>query len=96
MQPLPKQNFVCVLVHLYAFVCGGMFCISTPANAEMMHLPAHPPPTTDHASDIENSTWMWEMLPEEVADRALSLHNDIMRSLLSKYKGYECGTEVML
>ena len=39
---------------------------------------------------------MWEVLPEAACDRALCLHNKIIREALNKHLGYECGTEVSL
>lgn len=46
-------------------------------------------------TDIEQSTAMWEVLPDSVCDSALILHSDVIRNLLDKHRGYECGTEVI-
>jgi class 3 adenylate cyclase len=47
-------------------------------------------------TDIQSSTTLWEALPAGVMDRALAQHHRIIRSLLSKHRGYESATEVGL
>lgn len=42
--------------------------------------------------DVQNSTVLWEQLPEEVMDLALKLHHSTFRTLLPRYDGYESGT----
>ncbi|GLI65580.1 hypothetical protein VaNZ11_009153, partial [Volvox africanus] len=49
--------------------------------------------TTLLISDVQNSTALWEQLPEEVMDIALKLHHNTFRRLLTRYDGYESGTE---
>uniref|UniRef100_A0A7S3R8N7 Guanylate cyclase domain-containing protein n=1 Tax=Dunaliella tertiolecta TaxID=3047 RepID=A0A7S3R8N7_DUNTE len=51
------------------------------------------PQTTLLLTDIESSTQMWETLPERVCDEVISLHHEVIRTLLDVYQGYECGTE---
>ncbi|OQR96434.1 adenylate cyclase [Thraustotheca clavata] len=42
-------------------------------------------------TDIENSTFLWSNLPNEMT-KALSLHDDCIREQLAKYRGYEITT----
>eukprot|EP00002_Diphylleia_rotans_P005174 TRINITY_DN142_c0_g1_i10.p1 TRINITY_DN142_c0_g1~~TRINITY_DN142_c0_g1_i10.p1 ORF type:complete len:744 (-),score=160.74 TRINITY_DN142_c0_g1_i10:408-2639(-) len=43
-------------------------------------------------TDVQSSTSLWEKYGEEMAD-ALSLHNEIIRGVISKNQGYEVKTE---
>ncbi|MEW5301502.1 MAG: hypothetical protein WDW36_004360 [Sanguina aurantia] len=59
-------------------------------------LPACAPSSYYPASvvtDIENSTLAWEGLPLGVMDRCLSLHNELVRRVMRRYRGHESATE---
>eukprot|EP00002_Diphylleia_rotans_P006346 TRINITY_DN1572_c0_g1_i7.p1 TRINITY_DN1572_c0_g1~~TRINITY_DN1572_c0_g1_i7.p1 ORF type:complete len:1163 (+),score=185.46 TRINITY_DN1572_c0_g1_i7:1196-4684(+) len=43
-------------------------------------------------TDVQSSTSLWEKYAEDMAE-ALSLHNEIMRGVISKNQGYEVKTE---
>ncbi|OWZ18785.1 hypothetical protein PHMEG_0007068 [Phytophthora megakarya] len=43
-------------------------------------------------TDIEGSSALWAQAPEAVIDTAQDLHDDLLRSLLPKYNGYEITT----
>ncbi|KAF4316509.1 hypothetical protein BBO99_00008664 [Phytophthora kernoviae] len=43
-------------------------------------------------TDIEGSSALWAQAPESVIDTAQDLHDDLLRSLLPKFNGYEITT----
>ncbi|GAB9476047.1 Adenylate cyclase [Globisporangium polare] len=43
-------------------------------------------------SDIESSSALWSIAPPHVIDAAQQIHDDLMRSCLPKYNGYEITT----
>lgn len=43
-------------------------------------------------TDVQSSTLQWEERPDAMAE-ALSIHNQLMRKLITKYQGYEVKTE---
>lgn len=49
--------------------------------------------TTLLVTDIQGSTQLWEMLPADVMDRALRMHQAVLRSALRRHAGYESATE---
>ncbi|GIL74684.1 hypothetical protein Vretimale_2319 [Volvox reticuliferus] len=51
------------------------------------------PATTLLVTDIQDSTPLWEILPAEVMDSAVKLHQRVLRELLLKHAGYESATE---
>ncbi|KXZ51492.1 hypothetical protein GPECTOR_12g455 [Gonium pectorale] len=55
--------------------------------------PGHGPGTTLMVTDIESSTTLWELLPEEAMGRAVDLHHAVVRSALYRCSGYESATE---
>ena len=44
-------------------------------------------------TDVESSTMLWDELPASVIEDALEVHNNVVRKLLQKYRGYEVKTE---
>ncbi|KAG2448347.1 hypothetical protein HYH02_006929 [Chlamydomonas schloesseri] len=51
------------------------------------------PLTTLLLTDIESSTTLWESLPPSVMERAMELHDGIIRGLAAEHDGYEVGNE---
>jgi hypothetical protein len=41
----------------------------------------------------QNSTSLWEMLPTNVMDEAMRLHDECLRAHLATYQGYESASE---
>lgn len=57
-------------------------------------LPALSPPENPVFvnTDIESSSALWAQAPEDVIDDAQEIHDDLLRSLSTKYRGYEITT----
>ncbi|KAG1654212.1 hypothetical protein FOA52_010589 [Chlamydomonas sp. UWO 241] len=55
--------------------------------------PGAGPGTCLLVTDIENSTHLWETLPEKSMDCALRLHSGCLRELMLEHRGYESATE---
>lgn len=51
------------------------------------------PDTALVLTDVQNSTTLFEILPTEVMDRAMRLHDECFRRNLTKHRGYESATE---
>ncbi|KAG2442577.1 hypothetical protein HXX76_002662 [Chlamydomonas incerta] len=51
------------------------------------------PLTTLLLTDIESSTTLWESLPPSVMERAMELHDGIIRGLAAEHDGYEVSNE---
>ncbi|GFR47140.1 hypothetical protein Agub_g8830 [Astrephomene gubernaculifera] len=51
------------------------------------------PETSLLITDIQDSTSLWEALPEDVMDAALRTHHAVVRQALGKHAGYESATE---
>ncbi|GFR50637.1 hypothetical protein Agub_g12884, partial [Astrephomene gubernaculifera] len=56
-------------------------------------MPGYGPQTTLVVTDIQDSTVLWETVPEAVMDLSLDLHNHCVRQLVRRYRGYETHTE---
>ncbi|KAG2423038.1 hypothetical protein HXX76_015554 [Chlamydomonas incerta] len=55
--------------------------------------PGAGPATTLVMTDVQNSTLLWEVLPQDVMDHCLSLHHRIMREAIAGNAGHEVFTE---
>ncbi|GIL44411.1 hypothetical protein Vafri_1891 [Volvox africanus] len=51
------------------------------------------PQTTLLITDIQDSTSLWEVLPDVIMDAALKVHHTVVRQALAKHVGYESATE---
>ncbi|KAG2494402.1 hypothetical protein HYH03_007454 [Edaphochlamys debaryana] len=49
--------------------------------------------TTLALTDVQNSTLLWEVLPQDIMDLCLSIHHDVMRKAITANRGFECFTE---
>ncbi|GLI65577.1 hypothetical protein VaNZ11_009149 [Volvox africanus] len=49
--------------------------------------------TTLLITDIQDSTSLWEVLPDVIMDAALKVHHTVVRQALAKHVGYESATE---
>ncbi|KAG2434341.1 hypothetical protein HYH02_012359 [Chlamydomonas schloesseri] len=55
--------------------------------------PGAGPATTLVMTDVQNSTLLWEVLPQDVMDHCLSLHHHVMREAIAANAGHEVFTE---
>ncbi|KXZ56779.1 hypothetical protein GPECTOR_1g701 [Gonium pectorale] len=55
--------------------------------------PGVSPLTTLLITDVESSTTLWEALPPSVMERAMELHDAILRGLVAEHDGYESANE---
>ncbi|KAG2501111.1 hypothetical protein HYH03_000929 [Edaphochlamys debaryana] len=82
-----------LLLGVFALVAVLLQPNASSARRKRAYLPYASPECTLLVTDVQGSTSLWELLPAEVMQASLQLHDAVIRRLLSQHGGYESATE---